>query len=132
MRRVKSLLAVLALAALWFTPVVAAAQEPPSVLQVILVDVAPTNVDAYVAELGELQGLLSKAGLSPIRVWQSTLAGPNTGTIAITIESKNLAGFAANTGKIQASPEIQKWLDELQEKGLGDLVSNSLLVDRTP
>ena len=65
-------------------------------------------------------------------MWQATLAGPNTGGTIVGIEYDNLAAFAEGTGKLQADSEWQKWVDNLQKKGISEVTSNSMLVEITP
>ena len=65
-------------------------------------------------------------------MWQSTLAGPNTGGLAIAIEYADMASFAAGQSKLQADAEWQKWIEELQAWDKSAVTSNSLLIERTP
>jgi len=109
-------------------PVVA--QGPP-VLQVFLVEVAPKDVDGYMAQLKEAQTIVGKLGLSGFRVFQSTAAGPQTGSIIISVESKDMMDLAKNQAKLQADPGWRNWVAKSQKSGLGTIVSNSLMVEQT-
>ena len=109
-----------------------ATAQAPNVLQVVLVTVEPMNQDAYLAELKKAQAIFDRLGLPAFRVWQATLAGPNTGGTIVGIEYDNLAAFAEGTGKLQADSEWQKWVDNLQKKGISEVTSNSMLVEITP
>ena len=63
---------------------------------------------------------------SNMRVWQATLAGSNTGNVAVGIMHPSLAAYAENTSKLNGDAEGQKILD-----GLGDIrsiLSSSLYV----
>ena len=62
----------------------------------------------------------------------SDMAGDNTGSLAIVIENESLAALAANQGKTQASAEWQKVISDVQQAGIGRVVSNSLWIDVTP
>jgi hypothetical protein len=111
-------------------PTVAVAQAmAPAVSQVFVVDVEPKNVDDYLGRLAKAQAIIKGLGLPGFQVLQASMAGPNTGQIAVVVESDSLA---ANQGKLQASAEWQKWVEEQQESELGDVVSNSIWVDVTP
>ena len=124
---------MLAAAALMFlgAPSSAEAQQP-KVLQVVLVSVEPANQDNYLAELKKAQVIFERLSLPAFRVWQATLAGPNTGGTIVGVEYENLAAFAEGTGKLQADAEWQKWVDNLQKKGFSQVTSNSMLVEVTP
>jgi hypothetical protein len=114
-------------------PTVAVAQAmAPAVSQVFVVDVEPKNVDDYLGRLAKAQAIIKGLGLPGFQVLQASMAGPNTGQIAVVVESDSLASLAANQGKLQASAEWQKWVEEQQESELGDVVSNSVWVDVTP
>ena len=124
---------ILVAAALMFLGAPSAAEaQAPKVLQVVLVDVEPASQDDYLAELKKAQAIFDRLGLPTFRVWQSTLAGPNTGGTIVGVEYENLAAFAAGTGKLQADAEWQKWIDNIQKKGYSQVSSNSLLVETTP
>ena len=65
------------------------------------------------------------------RILQSTLAGPNTGTVFIVIEFPNFVSMAESVSKINASPEFAQLGAEAQAAGLR-IVSNAVSVDITP
>jgi hypothetical protein len=106
--------------------------KAPAVSQVFVVDVEPKNVDDYLGRLAKAQAIIKGLGLPGFQVLQASMAGPNTGQIAVVVESDSLASLAANQGKLQASAEWQKWVEEQQESELGDVVSNSIWVEVTP
>ena len=110
----------------------AQADEPPKVLQVVSVQVEPKDVSDYLAQLKRAQGILTRLGLPGFRVWQSTLAGSDTGSVVVAIESDHLGAFAANAGKLQADPEWRTWVETQQKSGKTKVVSNSMYVERTP
>jgi hypothetical protein len=112
-------------------PAVAAAQEGPPVIQVFVVEVAAKNVDAYMARLKEAQAITKRLGLRGFRTFQTTAAGPNTGSIIVSVESKSLMEMAQNQGKLQADPGWQAWVEKMQNSDIGRVVSNSLMIERT-
>jgi hypothetical protein len=65
------------------------------------------------------------------RVWQSTLAGPNTGTVAVAVEHPSLVSMAQDGAKVAADAEWQKVVDAFQAAGMR-VVSNSVSVEITP
>jgi hypothetical protein len=130
LKRTTSIAAV-ALMAMLAAPALATA-EGPSVTQVFVVDVEPRNVEAYLGKLKRAQEIIEALGLPGFRVLQSTLAGPNTGQIAVVVESKDLATLAANQARIQASEDWQKWVDDVVASGISRIASNSLWIDVTP
>ena len=106
--------------------------QAPKVLQVVLVSVESGNQDDYLAALKKAQPIFERLGLPAFRVWQSTLAGPNTGNTVVGVEYENLAAFAEGSGKLQADAEWQKWVENNQKKGISQVTSNSLMVETTP
>ena len=118
------------LAVLVGLPAVSAAQaEGPAVRQVILVEVQPGQLGAYLQRNAQALAIRRRLGVPASRIFQAAFAGPNTGTISIVIDHPSLAAFAANNAKRQADPEWQSWIEELNKAGISRLVSNSLLVD---
>ena len=103
------------------------AAESGSVLQGALVRVNPGQLDAYLKRIESLKGILARLGSSStIRVWQATLAGEATGTVAVGITHPSLAAYAENTTRLQADAEAGKLLQGLDE--IRTLVSSSLFV----
>jgi len=89
--------------------------------------VEPGQLDTYVQRIGALKGVLKRVGSSAtIRVWQATLAGPNTGTVAVGLVHPSLAAYAENSGKLQGDAEGQKLLEGLD--AIRTVVSSSLFV----
>lgn len=104
-----------------------AAVESGAVLQGVLVAVKPGKLDTYVQRIAQLQGVLERVGAtSTIRVWQATLAGQQTGTVAVGLVHPSLAAYAENTGKLQGDAEGQKLLAGLDS--IRTIVSTSLFV----
>ena len=117
--------------ALTATPTPVEAQGP-AVTQVLIVDVEPKNMDAYMGFVKRAQALIKGLGLPAFQVLRATMAGDATGSLAIIIETDSLAALAANQGKTQASAEWQKMIGEIQQAGISRIVSNSVWVDITP
>jgi hypothetical protein len=101
--------------------------ESGAVLQGVLVRVNPGQLDTYVKRIRSLQGVLERVGASAtIRVWQATLAGQNTGTVAVGLVHPSLAAYAENSGKLQDDAEGQKLLNGLDS--IRTIVSSSLFI----
>ena len=114
-------------------PVHAAHHEGgPPVLQVFAVEADAKDRPAVLDRLKQLQAILKQEGLPALRVWAATYSGDSTGTLFVTIEQTNHPAFGANTVKTMQSDAIQKWLTDINNSGLAEVVSQSLLVDMTP
>ena len=106
--------------------------EGPAVTQVLIVDVEPQNMEAYMGYVTRAQAIVKELDLPDIRVLQATMAGDQTGSLAILIESESLAALAANQAKTQASDDWQKMIGDIRKAGISRIDSNSLWVDVTP
>ena len=85
------MLSVLAVMGLALTS--AAALPASTVLQVIAVQTP--DIKAYRHEVETLQGEFKKEGLPvTLRVWRATYAGPDTGTIIVTVEIPDIGTLA--------------------------------------
>ncbi len=111
---------------------VTAGAEGPKALQVVAVDVKAKDEAEYLAKLAEAKAIFERLGLPAFRVWQPTLAGPNTGGLAIGIEYADMASLAEGQSKLQADDEWRKWIENLQQWDKSDVTSNSVLIERTP
>jgi hypothetical protein len=113
-----SLLVALLLACSFLTP---AAQA--TVLRVV--NVQTDDVGAYVKELERGQALLKKMGATAIlRVWRARYAGPEAGSVVVSIEYPDLVTFANEDKKVSADADYQAWLKGLQK--IRKVVSDSL------
>ena len=122
-----------AAATLTAAPTPAFAQEgAPKVATILTVDVAAVDQDAFLQRISQGQAIWKKLGIPPFRVWQSTLSGPTTGTIVFVTEYDGAGAWVQNSGKLQASPEWEKWIDDLQAWGKSSVSSNSMMVEITP
>ncbi len=106
--------------------------EGPAQRRVIVFEVEPGQLNEFLKRQSQAMAIRKRLGVPASRIFQATLAGPNTNTIVIVIDHPSLAAFAANTAKLQADPGWQSWIEELNEAGISRLVSNSLLVEVTP
>jgi hypothetical protein len=98
-----------------------------SVLQGVLLKVNPGQLDTYLQRVAELRKIQEQIGSSgQMRIWQATLAGTATGTVAVGIIHPSLTEYAANTEKINASAEAQAILNGLDD--IRTLESTSLFV----
>ncbi len=112
-------------------PGIALAEGPPTVTQVVTID---TNgkTDALLAEAGNAKKIFERLGIKAERSYsQASLAGPNTGTVAVVIEYSNLASLAAAQEKLANDKEWQEYIDMITGEGM-TVESNSLWVDITP
>lgn len=89
------------------------------------------NASAYFALLPKLRENFARLRVPVPRVWQATLAGPETGTILITNGYASLAAMEEAEKKTEADPEQQRMLRELEATGR-KVVSRLLVRDRTP
>jgi hypothetical protein len=85
----------------------AAAQD--AVLSSVVVRVKPGQMDKYLAQVKQLQGVMKGLGAgSNVEAWQVTAGGPNTGTTFVALEYPNLVAYAESTTKTQADAEFRK------------------------
>jgi hypothetical protein len=90
-----------------------------------VVTVQTDDVAAYVQQIEKGKAIIEKAGDPPkIRVWRATYAGPNTGTVIVSVEYASMADLAANTAKLADNAEFATWLKGLDK--LRKIVSDSI------
>jgi len=130
--RITSLLIGLALVfAFAMAPTQSMAQAAPKVINVVTYDVAgdmPKFLELYKRAMVIIEKYES-TGES--RLWISTLAGPNTGTVAVAIEYPSMVSMAESGAKVFPSPEWQKLTDDFEATDMR-LLSNAVAVDITP
>ncbi len=114
------------------TAALAEHHEGPAVNQVIIVNVEPQNLEAYMGYVKRAQAIAADLGLAPFQVLQASFAGDATGTLAIIIEADSLAALAANQGKTAGSAKWQKMISDIRSSGISNVASNSIWVDVTP
>src|SRR2546427_4535888 len=94
-----------------------AAADRPVVLQVIGVKVTG-DMDAYLEKIKKAQSISKRLGTPTPRVWRSTLAGPDTGTVFVAIEHKNMATPPQAPTKMSKDPPGQSILQEMGKSGI--------------
>ena len=112
-------------------PEQAMAQEGPKVINIVTIDVGG-NMEKFLELTGRIGDLSDKAGSTgQRRIWQATLAGPNTNTVVVAIEYPSLVSMAESTAKVNATPEWGQLMAEAQAAGLR-VVSNGVSVEISP
>jgi hypothetical protein len=126
------LLSVLALAVAFVLGVApASAQEAPKVINVLVIDTGG-DTDKFLGfakrarEIGDKHGSTASQ-----RVWLSTLAGPNTGSVVVAVEYPSMTSMAESQAKVNPTPDWQKFIDDFQKSGMR-VVSSSLSTEITP
>jgi hypothetical protein len=118
-------------AAAFALPVAMEAAEPQRVAAVISVKVTGDD-QVYFGKIKSLQAISKRLGLPTARVWRETMAGEATDTIHIVTEYPSLAAWAEGSGKLNADPEGNKLIRDLDASGIRTVVGRSLMVDDTP
>jgi hypothetical protein len=101
-----------------------------AVLQVIGVKLKG-DLDTYLQKVKGAQPIAKRLGTPAPRVWRSTIAGPDTGTIFVAVEHKSMAALVEAQGKLSADSEWQNFMKDLDKSGLRTVESNSILEDET-
>ncbi len=131
MKRV-SLLILLGLAgALAAAPAASLAADPPPISQVVVLD---TNgqTDMLLSHAKKNEAIFKRLGIEARRRYlQATLAGENTGSLAVVIEYPNLGAMAAAQAKLQDDKEWQAYIDKIIGAGI-TVESNAVWADITP
>ncbi|MCK5373647.1 MAG: hypothetical protein KAJ40_00020 [Alphaproteobacteria bacterium] len=111
--RILSMKFLLSMVILALFSVASYADDP--VIRVLVVKT--DNPAAYAKEIVTGNAILKKIkAKGVIRVWQATFAGPETGTVVVSIEWKDLSEFAADGKKMGNSKEMAEW-----SKGLSSI-----------
>jgi len=97
--------------------------QKATVLRVVVVKT--DNMAAYVDAIGKGREIMKKLGSPAVtRVWQARFAGPEAGTVVVSIEYPSVAAFAEDYARIGGSAEYQEWLKGLSK--IRTIVSDSL------
>lgn len=130
--RITPFLLALALAfAFALSPSQSVAQEPPKVIHVLAYDVAE-QLPQFLELYKRAMAIMEKYGSTgQSRLWMNTLAGPNTGRVAVATEYPSMASMVESNGKLFASPEWQQLTADFMATDMR-LLSNSVAVDLTP
>ena len=90
-----------------------------------VVVVQTTDSAAYVKALQEGAALLkAKGSQGKIRAWVATFAGPETGTVVVSVEYPNFESLAKDTGLMRSDADLKAWLQSLGK--IRKIVSDSL------
>ncbi len=90
-----------------------------------VVTVKTDDVAAYLAELEKGKEIMKKLGVTAItRIWHATFAGPNAGSVLVSIEFPNMAALA-EASKELTNPEYMTWLKGMDK--MRTVISDSLL-----
>ena len=101
----------------------AAFAQKATVLRVVVVKT--DDPAAYAQELEKGRQVMKGLGIQAVtRVWQARFAGPEAGSVVVSIEYPNMAAFADAVNKTNASSEYQAWLKGLDK--VRKIVSDSL------
>ena len=94
-----------------------------TVLRIVVVQT--DDVAGYVEQLERGEAILKEAGSTgTIRVWRAGFAGPDTGSVVVSIEYPSLQALAADNAKLADHDEFQTWLKGLDS--IRKIVSDSL------
>jgi len=100
-----------------------AANAEATVLRVVVVET--NDPAAYMSTIAKIRAAVTRLGSkSTIRVWRARYAGPDAGTIVVSVESADMATFAADEMKFQQDAEYQSLLKSLNP--IRKIVSDSL------
>ena len=101
--------------------------QKATVLRVIIVKT--DNLPAYVQELEKGKALMKNLGIQEnLRVWQARFAGPEAGSVVVSIEFPNMAALVDFDNKSSASSEFRDWLKGLDK--VRTIVSDSLYTEK--
>ena len=124
----KIVLSILAVMGLALTS--AAALPASATLRVIAVQT--NDIKTYRHEVDTLQSEFKKEGLPvTLRVWRATYAGPDTGTIIVTVEVPDLATLA-KIGEAVAKPNSALGATMKRIDALRKIASDSLYEEISP
>jgi hypothetical protein len=120
-----------ALVLLIAAPLDSRAADPPAIVQVIVIDTNGDN-DAFLSKAQEAREIFKRLGIDARRRYmQASLAGEESGNIALTIDYPSLKALAEAGEKLSNDAQWQAYVQWIGEKGMS-VVSNSVWVDRTP
>jgi hypothetical protein len=120
-----SVLAVMGLAL-----VSAAALPASTVLRVIAIQTS--DIKTYRREVDTLQGEFKKEGLPvTLRVWRATYAGPDTGTIIVTVEVPDI-GTLAKIEEAVTKPNSALGATMKRIEAIRKIASDSLYEELSP
>jgi hypothetical protein len=96
-----------------------------------VVTVQTDNYGAYVKELEHGKAILKRLGSTAVlRVWRAHFAGPNAGSVVVSIEYPSMVVLAQDEAKAYADPEYTSWLGGLAS--IRKVVSDSVYDEMKP
>ena len=131
MKHLSLLIALGLVVVLAAAPAVSLAADPPPVSQVVVIE---TNgqTDLLLSYAKKNEAIFKRLGIEARRRYlQATLAGEDSGSIAVVIEYANLGAMAAAGAKLQNDKEWQAYIDKITESGIR-VQSNAVWADITP
>jgi hypothetical protein len=124
-RLILSILAVMGLA-------LASASALPASTTLRVIAVQTSDIKAYRHEVDTLQSEFKKEGLPvTLRVWRATYAGPDTGTIIVTVEVPDLETLAKIGDAVQ-KPNSALGATMKRIEAIRKIASDSLYEELTP
>jgi len=92
-------------------------------LRVIMIETA--DLPAYQAKVAKVNEAMHRlGGKTTLRFWRARFAGPEAGSIVVTLEYPDIVNFAETDAKSAGDAEVQQLLRELA--GMRKIVSDSL------
>jgi hypothetical protein len=104
----------------------AAFAQKGTILRVVVVKTE--SPASYAQEIEKGRQIMKGLGVQQItRVWQARFAGPEAGSVVVSIEYPSLDAFADAYKKTNASSDYQNWLKDLDK--VRKIVSDSLYTE---
>ncbi|MGH9503486.1 MAG: hypothetical protein ACRD20_11610 [Terriglobales bacterium] len=104
----------------------AAFAQKATVLRVVVVKT--DNPTAYVQEIEKGRQIMKSLGVPGLtRVWQARFAGPEAGSIVVSIEYPSMEAFTEAYNKTNASSDYQNWIKGLDK--IRKIVSDSIYTE---
>jgi LPS O-antigen subunit length determinant protein (WzzB/FepE family) len=123
----RNIVMTFALLAVAFALSSTALAQKSTVLRVLVIKT--DNVAGYVQELDKGQALLKKLGVQEtLRVWQARFAGPEAGSVVVSIEFPSMSALVDSDTKTNANSEYKEWLKGLDK--IRKIVSDSLYTEQ--
>lgn len=112
-------------------PCAFAADVAPHVAQTLDARVIPGKFGNYVEGIKKARAIFARIGSKAnLRVWNTTIGGPDAGTTLAIVEFPDLATWAADTSKLAADPEWQQ--NQANAMEIRTILDSSLWREITP
>jgi hypothetical protein len=100
-----------------------------TVLRVVTVET--DQVSTYVKEIEHGRAILKRLGSSAVlRVWRAHFAGPNAGSVVVSLEYPSMVVLAQDEAKAYADTEYTSWLGGMAK--IRKVVSDSVYDEMKP